>query len=101
MREANRRGIESLTTPGHKQQTTTVVDPKAAPGAMEYKLSSAGATPTEPQVTSQAGGTMGGCNLTKFQLLSLTRRLDSAACRSREMKKAAFRVFAALAGNAH
>ena len=47
---------------------------------------------------ASGGGGMGGCNLTKFQLLSLTRRLDSAACRSREMKKAAFRVFVALAG---
>ena len=37
--------------------------------------------------------------LTKFQMLQLTRKLDVQSNHSRDMKKAAFRVFAALAAN--
>ena len=37
--------------------------------------------------------------LTKLQLASLTRRLETQASHARDMKKAAFRVFASLGAN--
>ena len=43
-----------------------------------------------------AGGLSG---LTKYQILQLTKKLDQRANYTRDMKKAAFRVFAALAAN--
>jgi len=47
----------------------------------------------EPEPTSRMSG------LTKLQLASLTRRLETQASHARDMKKAAFRVFASLGAN--
>ena len=51
---------------------------------------------------SRAGGNesaAGFSGLTKYQILQLTKKLDQQANYTRDMKKAAFRVFAALAAN--
>ena len=57
------------------------------------KSSSSGASATGTSVSDHLSG------LTKFQMLQLTRKLDVQSNHSRDMKKAAFRVFAALAAN--
>merc|ERR1719312_2117391 len=57
------------------------------------KSSSSGASGTGTSVSDHLSG------LTKFQMLQLTRKLDVQSNHSRDMKKAAFRVFAALAAN--
>jgi len=50
----------------------------------------------EPELQQRAGG-MGG--MTRLQLARLTRKLESRAASGKEMKRAAFRVFASLGAN--
>jgi len=56
-------------------------------------LTVAGFLRWEPEPTSRMSG------LTKLQLSSLTRRLETQASHARDMKRAAFRVFASLGAN--
>jgi len=50
----------------------------------------------EPEPQQRMGGMVG---MTKLQLARLTRRLESRAASGKEMKRAAFRVFASLGAN--
>lgn len=50
----------------------------------------------EPELQQRAGGMVG---MTRLQLARLTRKLESRAASGKEMKRAAFRVFASLGAN--
>lgn len=82
--------------------TSTSFFPKPSNGDKpEQGQKIAGNTTGEMISLSGSGdlSTGGLSGLTKYQILQLTKKLDQRANYTRDMKKAAFRVFAALAAN--
>lgn len=68
---------------------------------LEHDSNNPGSTNDEMVSLSRVGDVSSGglSGLTKYQILQLTKKLDQRANYTRDMKKAAFRVFAALAAN--
>ena len=68
---------------------------------LEQDSKSSGTSSGEMVSVSRVGDVPSGgiSGLTKYQILQLTKKLDQRANYTRDMKKAAFRVFAALAAN--